>query len=294
MNRYGGALVSAGMITVAQFTVSLHQTGTKADETRLTGLVRRSKYAEGLRAHANIGLTMIWIFFYKNCRRLKNLMPTPFVVDNLNPCHIETTMKRFFDVVFAGLALALMMPLALLIAAWIKLDSRGPVLARPHRVGRNGRMVKIFEFRTAIADADAMETVGGCHGEEITRAGAVLRRLALARLPILINVLRGDLSLVGPRAELPRYVGCYPTAMRKLVLSVKPGLVDLASIEFRAEPTMLAGLEGEALEETYVDKVLPIKLACAQRYMEGRGLWMDLRIIILFVTFGLIPHKQVV
>jgi len=217
-----------------------------------------------------------------------------FVADNLMPCPFETTMKRFFDVFFASVALALMMPLALLIAIGIKLDSRGPVLVRPHRVGRNGRMVKIFAFRTAIADAaDAMETVGGCHGEEMTRAGAVLRRSALARLPILINVLRGDLSLVGPRAELPRYVGCYPTAMRKLVLSIKPGLVDLASIEFRAEQDMLAGLEGEALEETYVDKVLPIKLACAQRYMEGRGIWMDLRIIMLFVTFGLVPNKQV-
>lgn len=222
---------------------------------------------------------------------IKKLMLAPFVVDNLYPCPIETTMRRFIDVVFAGTALVLMLPLVLLISAWIKLDSRGPVLARPHRVGRNGRMIKIFEFRTAIADADAMETVGGCHGEEITRAGAVLRRLALARLPILINVLHGDLSLVGPRAEMPRYVGCYPTAIRKLVLSVKPGLVDLASIEFRAEQKMLAGLEGEALEETYVDKVLPIKLACAQRYIEKRGLWMDLRIIVCFVTFGLIPHQ---
>lgn len=189
-------------------------------------------------------------------------------------------MKRFFDVLVSLFALTLAVPLCLLIAVLIKLDSRGAVLVRPHRVGRNGRMVKVFEFRTAVSEPDAMETVAGCHGEAVTRMGALLRRLGLARWPLLINVLRGDLSIVGPKAELPRYVGCYPTAVRKLVLSVKPGLIDLSSVEFHSEREMLAGLEGDELEEAYVEKVLPIKLDYAQQYMEQCGFWFDLRLFV--------------
>lgn len=201
-------------------------------------------------------------------------------------------MKRFFDVVFSLSVLVLIAPLCALIAILIKLDSRGSVLARPHRVGRNGRMVKVFEFRTAVSEPDAMETVAGCHGETVTRIGSFLRRLGMARWPLLINVLRGDLSIVGPRAELPRYVGCYPTAVRKLVLSVKPGLVDLASIEFHTESQMLAGLEGVELEEAYVEKVLPLKLEYAQRYMEQRGFWLDMQIFIRCIFQNLMPFRK--
>ena len=195
-------------------------------------------------------------------------------------------MKRSVDVVFSLLALLCLIPLALLIASLIWLESRGPVLARPHRVGRNGRMVKVFEFHTAKSDPDAMEMVGGCHGEQVTRIGGVLRRLGIAQWPLLINVLRGDLSLVGPRAELPRYVGCYPTADRKLILSVKPGLADLATIEFTNEKRMLAGLEGDELEQAYVEQVLPIRLDYAKQYLAQRGFWLDARILFLGLTRG--------
>ena len=201
-------------------------------------------------------------------------------------------MKRVVDVVVA-LALSLMaLPLALLIAVLIRLDSPGPIMTRSHRVGRNGRMVKVWEFRTANAEPDAMETVAGCQGEEVTRIGALLRRLGIGRWPLLLTVLRGDLSMVGPRAELPRYVGCYPTAMRKLVLSVKPGLVDLASIEFRDEQKMLASLEGEALEEAYVEKVLPIRLDYAKRYIESQSLLMDVRILLRAAVAPLLPDVK--
>jgi lipopolysaccharide/colanic/teichoic acid biosynthesis glycosyltransferase len=189
-------------------------------------------------------------------------------------------MKRVVDVVVALVLSLMALPLALLIAVLIRLDSPGPIMTRSHRVGRNGRMVKVWEFRTANAEPDAMETVAGCQGEEVTRIGAVLRRLGIGRWPLLLTVLRGDLSMVGPRAELPRYVGCYPTAMRKLVLSVKPGLVDLASIEFRDEQKLLASLEGDALEEAYVEKVLPIRLEYAKRYIESQSLLMDVRILL--------------
>ncbi len=200
-------------------------------------------------------------------------------------------MKRFVDVVLALVLLLIALPLTLLIAVLIRLDSPGPIMTRSHRVGRNGRMVKVWEFRTANAEPDAMETVGGCQGEELTRIGAVLRKFGMGRWPLLLTVLRGDLSMVGPRAELPRYVGCYPTEMRKLILSVKPGLVDLASIEFRQEQQLLATLEGEALEETYVDKVLPVRLEYAKRYIESQSLLTDLRILLWALVAPLLPRK---
>ncbi|MFM2009528.1 MAG: hypothetical protein RIR02_1478 [Pseudomonadota bacterium] len=195
-------------------------------------------------------------------------------------------MKRGVDVVLSLLAMLVLMPFAILIALLIWLETRGPILARPHRVGRHGRMVKVFEFHTAVTDPDAMEMVGGCHGEQVTRVGAVLRRLGISQWPLLINVLRGDLSLVGPRAELPRYVGCYPTEDRKLILSIKPGLVDLATIEFTDEKSMLAGLEGDDLEQAYVEQVLPKRLDYAKRYMAERGFWLDARIILLGLARG--------
>lgn len=200
-------------------------------------------------------------------------------------------MKRVVDVVVALALLLMALPVALLIAVLIRLDSPGPIMTRSHRVGRNGRMVKVWEFRTANAEPDAMETVGGCQGEEVTRLGAVLRRLGIGRWPLLLTVLRGDLSMVGPRAELPRYVGCYPTAMRKLVLSVKPGLVDLASLEFRHERKLLASLEGEALEEAYVEQVLPIRLEYAKRYIESQSVLTDMRILLWAAVAPFLPQK---
>ncbi len=190
-------------------------------------------------------------------------------------------MKRIIDIVLSVVALLVLAPLSLLILMLLRLESPAPVLKRSHRVGRNGRMVKVLEFRTAIADPDAMETVGGCVGEQLTRLGAVLRRTGIAQWPLLISVLRGDFSLVGPRVELPRYVGCYPTEARKRVLSVKPGLFDLSSVHFSEEAQWLSGLEGDDLEQTYVEKVLPVRLDYAQRYLESASVWLDLRIILL-------------
>ena len=189
-------------------------------------------------------------------------------------------MKRAVDIAIATLLSVLLLLPALLIALAIKLDSRGPVLTRPHRVGRSGRMVKVWEFRTAIADPDAMETVGGCHGEQVTRIGALLRKLGIARWPMLWSVLRGDFSIVGPRAEMPRYVGVYPPALRKVVLSVKPGLVDLSTVAFRDERKVLRGLDGEALEQAYVEQVLPVRLDYAQRYIDNRSFFGDLKILL--------------
>ncbi len=189
-------------------------------------------------------------------------------------------MKRIVDVVLSVLLMSLLLPLGLLVSVLILLDSRGPVLVRMHRVGRHGRMLKVLEFRTAMADPEAMETIAGCEGEQLTRVGALLRRHGIARWPLLWSVLKGDLSIVGPRVELPRYVGCYPGDVRKRVLSVKPGLIDLSTLEFRDEKRILSGLDGDALEEAYVDQVLPVRLEYAQRYLDKRGLLTDLRIVL--------------
>jgi len=193
-------------------------------------------------------------------------------------------MKRLIDVSLSLLALVLLAPFALIILLLLRVESSAPVLRKSHRVGRNGRMVKVWEFRTAIADPDAMETVGGCQGEELTRAGRFLRRTGIAQWPLLINVLRGDFSLVGPRVELPRYVGCYPGDIRKQVLSVKPGLFDLATIQFAEETQLLANLTGDELEQAYVEKVLPRRLEYAQQYLALANLWVDLRILFLSLT----------
>ena len=189
-------------------------------------------------------------------------------------------MKRFFDVFFSALALILTAPLWMLVLLVLRLESAAPILTRSHRVGKHGRMVKVWEFRTALSEPDAMETIGGCHGEQVTRVGSMLRRLGIHRWPLLLNVLRGDFSLVGPRVEMPRYVGCYPTEVRKSVLSIKPGLIDLATINFQQESELMADLSGDELEEVYVEKILPVRLEYAQQYVEQQTLWLDFRILL--------------
>lgn len=189
-------------------------------------------------------------------------------------------MKRFFDVFLSVSALILTAPVWILVLLILRVESAAPVMTRSHRVGKHGRMVKVWEFRTALAEPDAMETIGGCHGEQVTRVGVILRRLGIARWPLLLNVIRGDFSLVGPRVEMPRYVGCYPTEVRKSVLSIKPGLVDLATINFQQEAELMADLSGDELEEVYVEKILPVRLEYAQQYVAQQTLWLDFRILV--------------
>lgn len=186
--------------------------------------------------------------------------------------------QRLFDIGFAALALVLLCPLLLALALWVRLDSPGPVLFRQHRVGRGGRLFVIYKFRTMQTDAETAGlplTVGA--DARITRAGAWLRRSKVDELPQFLNVLRGDMSVVGPRPEVPRYVAQYPADMRQTVLSVRPGITDLASIAFRNENELLACSTDP--ERTYVEQILPTKLRYAQQYVRTRSLWLDLRII---------------
>ena len=184
--------------------------------------------------------------------------------------------KRLFDIVIAALGLVLLSPLLLAIAAWIKLDSTGPVFFRQERVGRFGRSFRIHKFRTMrIEAAGPALTVGA--DPRITRAGSFLRRTKIDELPQLIDVLRGDMSVVGPRPEVPRYVATYPPALRTKVLSVRPGITDPASLQFRDESALLARAADP--EREYREVVLPQKLRLAADYVDTASLGGDLRLI---------------
>ncbi len=186
--------------------------------------------------------------------------------------------KRLFDVLGAGFGLLLLAPLLLCIALWIKLDSRGPVFFRQQRVGRFGVPFRIHKFRSMREDAPLAGpqiTVGA--DARITRAGHFLRRSKLDELPQLLDVLAGSMSLVGPRPEVPRYVAMYPPALREKVLSVRPGITDPASIEYRDESTLLA--RSADPERVYIEQIMPAKLRCAAEYVDRMSLLNDVRLI---------------
>jgi lipopolysaccharide/colanic/teichoic acid biosynthesis glycosyltransferase len=186
--------------------------------------------------------------------------------------------KRLFDVLAAAAGLLLLAPILLAIALWIRLDSPGPALFRQRRVGRHGRLFDIVKFRTMVDHPDQQRQLTIGRDPRITRAGRVLRRTKVDELPQLLNVLEGTMSLVGPRPEVPRYVDRYPPAVRQAVLSVAPGITDLASILYKDENDILGRAQDP--ERTYVETILPVKLEYYQRYVRERSFWLDLRIIV--------------
>lgn len=190
-------------------------------------------------------------------------------------------MKRFVDVVAALFGLLLMAPVLVFIALAVRIDSEGPVLFRQTRVGRDGRTFQILKFRSmyhAHHGRDSGAQITAADDPRITRFGALLRRSKLDELPQLINVLRGDMSLVGPRPEVPRYVAMYPPDARAEILSVRPGITDEAAIEFRDESEIL----GRSVdpERTYIEEILPRKIQLYQDYVRHRSLLSDLLIIL--------------
>lgn len=190
-------------------------------------------------------------------------------------------IKRIFDVAAAVLGLVLLLPLFAVIALLITLDSAGPVFFRQERVGRHGAIFRIYKFRTMTVNAEAQGQLTVGQDVRITRVGHALRRFKIDELPQLLNVVRGEMSLVGPRPEVPRYVACYPQPLRATVLSVAPGITDWASIEFKDENAILAGASDP--EHCYVQDILPVKLDYYVRYVHERCFFMDLKIIFLTV-----------
>jgi lipopolysaccharide/colanic/teichoic acid biosynthesis glycosyltransferase len=187
-------------------------------------------------------------------------------------------MPRWMDYVLAALGLIVLSPLLILLAATVRLSGVGPILFQQERIGLGGRPFQIFKFRTMRPDA---ERSGGklTHGERdprVTPLGALLRRFKLDELPQLINVLRGEMRLVGPRPEVPEYVRLYDEIQRAVLL-VPPGMTDPASIAFRDEGRLLAAAPDP--ERVYVEEILPRKLAINASYLDHRTGWSDVGVI---------------
>ena len=184
---------------------------------------------------------------------------------------------RIFDIIASLLALALFSPLFALIAAAIRLTSPGTVFYRAQRAGLKGTLFTLYKFRSMVINAQAIGPGITARGDRrVTAVGRVLRRTKLDELPQLINVLRGDMSLVGPRPEDPRYVALYTPEQRR-VLSVRPGITSAASLRYRHEEQLLSGPDWE---QVYCTKVMPSKLQIDLAYLEHRSLFSDIGLVL--------------
>lgn len=193
-------------------------------------------------------------------------------------------MKRLFDIVASGLGLVVLSPLFLILAIWIKLDSKGPVFYRQVRVGRYNKDFRIFKFRSMRVGSDkgSLVTIGG-RDPRITRSGYIIRKLKLDELPQLINVFIGDMSLVGPRPEVRHYVD-YWTENQMHVLDVRPGITDLASIKFRNENELME--KAEDPEQYYINVIMQEKIKLYLEYVKHHSFFGDIALI--FKTFRVI------
>ncbi len=197
-------------------------------------------------------------------------------------------MKRAIDLTIVIPSLMLLSPLFLVIAVCIKICSPGPVLFRQRRVGWRGEIFEICKFRTMVADAAGQgPKVTAATDPRITSLGRLLRRSKLDELPQLINVLRGTMSLVGPRPQVPKFVEHYPDDLRAIILSVRPGITDPAAIAYRNEEELLAGADNP--ERSYIDRILPHKLAMYERYIRRRTIATDMWIILQTIGCLLAP-----
>ncbi|MBR6088041.1 MAG: sugar transferase [Prevotella sp.] len=197
-------------------------------------------------------------------------------------------MKRLFDIVASGLGLIVLSPLFLILAIWIKLDSKGPVFYRQVRVGYKNKDFRIFKFRSMRVGADkgSLVTIGG-HDPRVTRSGYFIRKFKFDELPQLINVLIGDMSLVGPRPEVRHYVD-YWTPEQMHVLDVRPGITDPASIKFRNENELME--QAENPEKYYIEVIMQEKIKLYLEYVEKHSFFYDLGLI--FKTFWVIVKER--
>lgn len=193
-------------------------------------------------------------------------------------------MKRIFDIIASGLGLIILSPLFLILAIWIKCDSKGPVFYRQVRVGKDNKDFRIFKFRSMRVGSDkgSLVTIGG-RDPRVTRSGYFIRKFKLDEFPQLINVFVGDMSLVGPRPEVRHYVD-YWTPEQMHVLDVRPGITDPASIKFRNENELLE--QAEDPEKYYIEVVMQEKLKLYLEYVQNHSFWGDIKLI--FQTFKVI------
>ena len=197
-------------------------------------------------------------------------------------------MKRAFDIIASGLGLIVLSPLFLVLAIWIKMDSKGPVFYRQVRVGYKNKDFKIFKFRSMRVGADkgSLVTIGG-HDPRVTRSGYFIRKFKFDELPQLINVFLGDMSLVGPRPEVRHYVD-YWTPEQMHVLDVRPGITDPASIKFRNENELME--QAEDPEKYYIEVIMQEKIKLYLEYVEKHSFLYDIGLI--FKTFWVIVSER--
>ena len=192
------------------------------------------------------------------------------------PGRIDAAAKRLFDVLSSAIALIVLSPFLLVIAAGVKLTSPGPVFYRGIRTGHHGKPFRILKFRTMVADAaDIGGPSTGQDDPRVTRFGAFLRRFKLDELPNLVCVLFGQMSIVGPRPEVPQYTSLYE-GEEKLILSVRPGITDLSSIRFI---DLASHIGAENVDAAFESRVLPIKNRLRVQYVKERSFWIDMKII---------------
>ena len=199
---------------------------------------------------------------------------------------LQLILKRIFDILVSFVGLVILSPLFIVLAIVIVSDSKGSVFFKQTRVGRNGVPFKIYKFRTMIEDAEAKGmqlTVGD--DSRITNVGTFLRKTKIDELPQLINVFKGEMSFVGPRPEVPKYVELYTEDQRQ-VLMVRPGITDLASIEYRNESDLLVNTDNP--EKIYVEEIMPKKLDLNMRYIERISFVTDIGIIFRTISVVLI------
>ena len=190
-------------------------------------------------------------------------------------------MIRFCDIFLSGIGLVLLFPLFLILGIWIKIDSNGPVFYKQERVGKGSVAFSLFKFRSMQIDSDkkGLITVGS-HDPRVTRSGYFIRKFKLDELPQLINVFFGDMSLVGPRPEVRKYVDLYNEEQR-YVLSIRPGITDYASIAFSNENEMLSSVSNP--EQYYIDVIMPEKLRLNMGYIQNRNLFQYFKIIAITI-----------
>jgi lipopolysaccharide/colanic/teichoic acid biosynthesis glycosyltransferase len=208
------------------------------------------------------------------------------------PSHGTMAIKRTLDITGSAIGLLVLMPVFIVVAIIIRLDNPGPIFFRQERVGLHGRAFRIFKFRSMKVGAERAGTALTIRGDtRITRAGLFLRRTKLDELPQLINVLTGDMSIVGPRPEVPEFLKFYTPTQRAIILSMRPGITDYAAILFRDESSLLDGRRDPI--EVYRCEITPVKFGYYERYCGEVSLPNDLRIIlatIFVLVLGQVPH----
>jgi lipopolysaccharide/colanic/teichoic acid biosynthesis glycosyltransferase len=190
-------------------------------------------------------------------------------------------LKRLFDLLFSSIILILFFPLGIIISILILLGSSGGVFYRQERVGKNGKVFKLLKFRSMRINADKSgKLTVGMRDNRITAIGYFIRKYKLDEFPQFINVLKGDMSIVGPRPEVPEYVALYDLFQRE-ILKVKPGITDYASLEYFTENELLA--KSENPQKTYIEEIMPAKIKLNEKYLANPVLSVDLKII--WLTF---------